>query len=1036
MDPSVQVKAIDAQSVHRITSGQVVIDLQTAVKELVENSLDAKATNIEVRFKEYGLRSIEVIDNGTGIAPQNYDSVGLKHHTSKLASFEDLTSVMTFGFRGEAISSLCALTESVTVTTAIAGAKFGTVLELDKDGSVRSRSGKVARQRGTTVSVTELFKPLPVRRKELERNAKREFGKALHLLNAYALVPCTKENQGVVFTVTNVTQGRKAVQLRTDGTMSLAASVSSLWGPKTMENLVDLDLTFDVVTEASVLRRRGPDSNVAASNTIHVKGLISKFTVGGGRTGTDRQFFFINGRPCNPTKVQKAFNEVYRTFNMNQSPFIVADFVIPSDSCDINVSPDKRTILIHSESNLVEALKHALAKAFSSAPSTFPLNTTQPQNKDSKLDRRSSRKSEGSGDADPPVDKPQVAAPVEVTAASRPTSRAPSPVAPGDHSMIVEETLIEWESTPEPADPESQPSTRKTRNSRPRSPVASENAPANAGISTVPKPADSKPAVLSPERSLEEAASSGASSGRTPARVERIISADEPKGRAREVQMVLDTSGASWNLRRGTEAPPQKKARHDVGTGAANASGSSSGRSARVNMREQLKDFARTGSQIVGRDDEEEDGGDDINAEEGSEDGKKDVDVDEDTSEDVHISERTGHTDGGDEGDVVEVDAMEVDENEQGEVMGMDAPTEEIDELQDDTIGSGIAEPPTDAMDVDIIDLTADDIVVDLPAPSHSSSVVPETELLVSDGPQKEIVRTELGEVELLSFDIDRVTRSWRNLSDRLTSARASQDAAVAAASSAEKQVLQKGAGVNAQGDASEALTRVIHKEDFAGMDIVGQFNLGFIIARRRKERADFDEESGGGGAGMDMDDLFIVDQHAADEKYNFETLQQTTKIESQMLFRPLPLELTAADELIAMENIDVLKQNGFEISVAVDEDGERSIKLVAQPVSKNTEFGLQDLEEILHLMHDLPSGTMVRCSKARAMFAMRACRKSTMVGAALNTRQMTTIIRHMGTMEQPWNCPHGRPTMRHLSDISALPARERAVDWAQFVPS
>jgi DNA mismatch repair protein PMS2 len=120
----------------------------------------------EVRFKDYGLKTLEVIDNGSGIAPENYESIGrpssfapssipfvifigtaLKHHTSKLASFSDLTSVLTFGFRGEALSSLCALSESVTVTTATATqAPMGTILVFDKTGRLTSSKGKVARQ--------------------------------------------------------------------------------------------------------------------------------------------------------------------------------------------------------------------------------------------------------------------------------------------------------------------------------------------------------------------------------------------------------------------------------------------------------------------------------------------------------------------------------------------------------------------------------------------------------------------------------------------------------------------------------------------------------------------------------------------------------------------------------------------------------------------------------------------------------------------------------------------------------------------------
>jgi len=228
-------------------------------------------------------------------------------------------------------------------------------------------------------------------------------------------------------------------------------------------------------------------------------------------------------------------------------------------------------------------------------------------------------------------------------------------------------------------------------------------------------------------------------------------------------------------------------------------------------------------------------------------------------------------------------------------------------------------------------------------------------------------------------------------------------------------------------------------------MEVVGQFNLGFIVARRQKSMA-HSGDNGADGGGREanepiMDDLFIIDQHAADEKYNFETLQQTTKIESQKLFRPQPLELTAADELLATENIDVLRQNGFEIEIdenAAPGQGSK-LKLVAQPTSKNTVFDMKDLEELLHLMQDQPTGHMVRCSKARAMFAMRACRKSVMVGMPLARQQMTSVVRHMGTMDQPWHCPHGRPTMRHLFDMTGAGwdrrhgERGRGVDWDRF---
>ncbi|KAI6131694.1 histidine kinase-like ATPase [Pisolithus croceorrhizus] len=356
------IRAIDARTVHRITSGQVVIDLQSAVKELVENSLDAGATAVEVRFQNHGLKSIEVVDNGTGIAPRDYEGIALKHYTSKLSSFEDVSRILTFGFRGEALSSLCALSDGLTITTATASeAPMGTVLEIDRNGRLKGQKAKVARQRGTTVTVTNLFTPLPVRRKELERNIKREFQKALTILHAYALVPCSRENKGVRLTVTNqMESGRKVVQLKTDGTPSLRASAIALWGTRALDNVTDLDLSFDVETEKTVLRRQnqaGADSEISPITSVHVQGLVSKFVIGAGRTTNDRQYFFINGRPYNAGKVQKAFNEVYRTFNVNQAPFVIADFILPTHACDINVSPDKRTIFLHSEDNFVLALK-------------------------------------------------------------------------------------------------------------------------------------------------------------------------------------------------------------------------------------------------------------------------------------------------------------------------------------------------------------------------------------------------------------------------------------------------------------------------------------------------------------------------------------------------------------------------------------------------------------------------------------------------------------------------------------------------------
>ncbi|KAF9530775.1 histidine kinase-like ATPase [Crepidotus variabilis] len=354
------IRAIDQVTINNITAGQVVIDLQTAVKELLENSIDAGATNIEVRFKQYGLSGLEVLDNGSGIAPENHKGIALKHHTSKLSSFSDLDSVSTFGFRGEALSSLCVLCGGATVTTATASMEpKATCLVVDITGKVIKQSS-VARPRGTTVSLTKLFSSLAVRRKEFERNIKREFGKALALLTAYALGPCAS-GTGIRLTVSNQPdKGQKTTPIKTLGEPSFRSSLTALWGNKAEENIVDMDFSFEVERE----RIKRSQSQDLGSIPIRVRGLMSKFAIGCGRTGKDRQFLYVNGRPCDLPKVAQAINDTYRTFNANQLPFILADFILPTDTYDVNVSPDKRSIFLHSEANLIVELKVCVHRIF------------------------------------------------------------------------------------------------------------------------------------------------------------------------------------------------------------------------------------------------------------------------------------------------------------------------------------------------------------------------------------------------------------------------------------------------------------------------------------------------------------------------------------------------------------------------------------------------------------------------------------------------------------------------------------------------
>ncbi|KAF9484575.1 DNA mismatch repair protein MutL [Pholiota conissans] len=1001
------IKAIDKASIHHITSGQVVVDLQTSVKELIENSLDGGATNIEVRFKNNGLSSIEVIDNGCGISEEDHESIGLKHHTSKLETFSDLTTVQTFGFRGEAISSLCALCEQVTICTATATtAPMGASLVLDNSGRLKRKTA-VARNQGTTITLMNIFSSLAVRRKELQRNIKREYGKTLSLLNAYALGPCAT-TPGIRLTVSNQPdKGPKSVQIQTLGSSSCRDSITALWGPKAFENIVDMDLSFDVEREKITIKRL--QGQQLGDFPVQVKGLVSKFAVGCGRTGTDRQFFYVNGRPCNMNKVQKTFNEVYRSFNATQSPFIVANIILPTETYDVNVSPDKRTILLHSEGNLISALKLALETHFAPTRATYDLES-QTQN------------------------HPKTLTQTLLSKAVKPSGKVKSPASTRDDVQDLD-----------------------------CSPMIDEEGPSSV---------DGSPRVLPVKSQARPVASpseqEGVHSADMPIPIEVDMEGDgeDEDDNSRAPNIVLDTSQTSWGRRLSqaqpgpspskpiaveednstddisTTAHPRKKRKSDSGLALIEtpSSGDSNGppspaeglralrsytaeprvhavsqvkvstvsQKASQKLRDQLVGFARSGSQIASSskslkaavieiDEEEEDELEEEEYENGPEVLQQD---DEEQNEDEEMSD-----------EIQDMAPKEIDE--------------EVPARPSTTPGAALSNDGAQESAEDDHDSQGPNTLLDDMHTESSLSTTPRTTRI-------EVVKGDqsVGDMSL-RFDSDRIKAVWsQKLNKRSIRMRDGDGDQLTVSIPLDANV----SNTDNEEGAVNALARIIEKKDFETMAVVGQFNQGFIVVRRQNTQQKHGEESE--AQFSNLDDLFIVDQHAADEKYNFETLQATTKIESQKLFRPRPLELTASDELVAIENIDVLQQNGFEVEIDQEATiGQSSrLKLTAQPVSKGTVFDMKDLEEVIHLLRDRPGGQMVRCSKARAMFAMRACRKSVMIGMSLKLHQMTTVIRHMGTMDQPWNCPHGRPTMRHLLDIRSRGAQPKAdIDWSSF---
>ncbi|CAK9826568.1 Mismatch repair endonuclease PMS2 [Anthophora retusa] len=368
-EESKKINAINKQTIHQICSGQVVLDLSTALKELVENSLDSGATLINITLKDYGKTCISVSDNGNGVLEQDFEGLGLKHHTSKLREFSDLTEVSTFGFRGEALSSLSSLA-NLSIVTRHATSKHGFKLEFDHNGILQKKE-PCAREVGTTVHVKNIFKYLPVRAKEFERNLKKEYARAIQMLYSYCLVSTNTK-----IACSNSVSGKAPnVVVNTASSSNILNNINTVFGKKSLNGIEKLELLPP--DEATLHEYNLPKDTVV---DFEWDCYISSCDHDVGRSTSDRQFFYVNGRPCDLASVSKLINHIYHRYNNKQYPFVYLNLMLNKQSTDINVTPNKRVIFCIQERLILATLKFSLTTTWDKLQGNFTVKSISEQN--------------------------------------------------------------------------------------------------------------------------------------------------------------------------------------------------------------------------------------------------------------------------------------------------------------------------------------------------------------------------------------------------------------------------------------------------------------------------------------------------------------------------------------------------------------------------------------------------------------------------------------------------------------------------------
>jgi DNA mismatch repair protein PMS2 len=750
------------------------------------------------------------------------------------------------------------------------------------------------------------------------------------------------------------------------------------------------------------------------SRMVHILGHISRPVIGEGRSTPDRQMFFVNSRPCSLPQLARSFNEVYKSYNTTQSPFIFADIKLDTNAYDVNVSPDKRTILLHDQTSLLESIKKSLVELFDGHDQSVPQAKLLGKDQSTLL-----------------ISKPSLIEPREDTQSVADKLRVEEGV---DQPHTVPLRFGEQALLPDP--PKKAAALRTgfinaslingyagTRSEKKgKDPAADES-------SKLPS-SDIESALFESER---DGSSAQRSAGQSPRiiqdfntqivhqharQIDRKCLHDAPvpekEDEEDEEDERMPASKSTWQKplaqigvqnafdRMKPMRTPIQKATVTVGKE------SWSARRSRIHTPK----FSLSGIPL-------------------NQTPKKPMfmnSFDEFSAPVIQLEESDGEGDELD-GDILNALARSRSQHERLSPSRLD--TNRLYESTSALIpplspgGEGPQEPIPKAGDGEggLEDVFMNDSEKKAREEAKIEKMIAEAEEAAARPTVANLKRAKnifkmsnkknatINLECIIETSVLSIERHIHNLNRLFHNSVPDAASAMAASTALDLNKL----------DAEECLTLTVTKADFDTMRIIGQFNLGFILAVRPPT------------ATSPTSHLFIIDQHASDEKYNFELFSADTVLAPQRLVQPYLLELTAVQEEVVLDNPHVLTANGF--TVELDTSGgtrmNRRSKLTSLPIVKGTAFAPTDLEELLALLLDNPPSSSVstlrhipRPSKVRQLLASRACRSSVMVGKTLKKSQMERIIRHMGSMDKPWSCPHGRPTMRHVFELDKWEGR------------
>ena len=319
---------LDELTINKIAAGEVIERPASVVKELVENSIDAGATNISVEIKNGGISYIRITDNGKGIMPDDMEMAFERHATSKIRKAEDLETVTSMGFRGEALASIASISSMEVISKAI-GNDIGCKVEV-KGGHMINREDAGCPQ-GTTMTVTDLFYNTPVRYKFL----KKDFTEAGYIEDVITRIALVHPEIAIKL----ISSGKTVIQ--TSGNGDLKTVIYNIYGKDVAENIIEVNYDYE---------------------DIKITGVIGKPVIA--RSNRSNQLFFVNSRYIKDKILTSAAEQGYKgLLTIGKYGFLVLNIKMNPSKVDVNVHPAKLEVRFEEENKVFKAIYHAIKES-------------------------------------------------------------------------------------------------------------------------------------------------------------------------------------------------------------------------------------------------------------------------------------------------------------------------------------------------------------------------------------------------------------------------------------------------------------------------------------------------------------------------------------------------------------------------------------------------------------------------------------------------------------------------------------------------